>query len=77
MLVLNSRGELVGALTEDNPKEPSNGKARKVPPKKRAPENLTGIRDLGSFSILAYTGSNCYIVRGAAGTLYVLPPGCQ
>jgi hypothetical protein len=22
------------------------------------------------------TGSNCYLIRGSDGTLYVMPPGC-
>src|SRR5689334_11814551 len=75
-LAFNSKGELVGALTEDHPKDPSNGKARNIKPSK-IPDKLSGLRDMTSFSILSWTGSNCYLVRGADGTLYVMPPGCQ
>src|SRR4051812_46118562 len=66
MLVLNSKGQLVGALTEDNPKDPSHGNPRKIKPGK-IPDKLTGLRDMGSLSILAWTGSNCYLIRGADG----------
>jgi hypothetical protein len=73
-LILNSTGELIGALTEDHPNQPSTG-PRKLAPA-RLPESISKIQGFGSIAILAYQGSNCYIVRRPDGTLYVMPPGC-
>jgi hypothetical protein len=76
LLVLNSKGELVGALTEDHPNDPSNGRTRKLAPG-RMPQHLTGRQaNWINLSILPYQGSNCYVVN-RDGTLYVMPQGCQ
>lgn len=74
-LILNSRGELVGALVEDHPNSPAKGKPVKVPPG-QLPKELKGLRGFNSLSILAYEGSNCYVIKRADGSLYLMPPGC-
>jgi hypothetical protein len=73
LIVLDSKGEVVGALTEGS--DP-NDKVRGLPMSK-VPTSLSRIRGLGSIAILAFEGSNCYVVRRPDGTLYVMPPGCQ
>ncbi|WP_192499270.1 hypothetical protein [Skermanella pratensis] len=74
-LILNSRGELVGALVEDHPNSPAKGKPVKIPPG-NLPKELKGLRGFNSLSILAYEGSNCYVIKRADGSLYLMPPGC-
>lgn len=74
-LILNRRGELVGALVEEHPNSPSKGRPAKVPPG-NLPKDLKGLRGFNSLSILAYEGSNCYVIKRADGSLYLMPPGC-
>ena len=69
-LILDSKGELVGALTETTAGE------KTIPPS-RLPQSLANIRGLGSIAILAFQGCDCYVIRRPDGTLYVMPPGCH
>jgi len=69
-LILNTKGEMVGALTETPAGE------KTIPPS-TLPQSLANIRGLGSTAIRAFQGSDCYVVRRPDGTLYVMPPGCH
>ncbi|WP_157619661.1 hypothetical protein [Skermanella stibiiresistens] len=68
-LFFDTNGNLVGAAFPESKKE----RLRPGPP----PRAVNNIRGLGNFSILAYQGSNCYLIRGPDGTLYYMPPGCS
>jgi hypothetical protein len=35
------------------------------------------VRGTSDLSIMAYQGSNCYMIRRPDGTIYYMPPGCS
>jgi hypothetical protein len=78
-LVLNTLGEVVGVITEEPaPLSPLNKPFKPGKPldPNKVSENPKKIREIGSIAVVAYEGSDCYLVRLPNGTLYVLPAGC-